>query len=128
MDDRASQLVERIRSRLGTPAVSPHFLRLAKWDPDYLESYLTMVIEGTEAREGQLSRKVKELITLAVCAALMNWNGTRVHIRAALDNGASPREVLEALEAAVPPSGVPAVLYGSEVLEQVLQERGMEFC
>lgn len=120
-------ILERIRTLLGTPTVSPHFARLAKWDPDYLERYTLMVIEGTEVRPGVLPRKVKELITLAVCAAIMNWNGAKVHMRAALDNGATPREILEALEAAVPPAGVPAILYGSEALEQVLQERGQEF-
>ncbi len=127
MSDRAEQMLNRLRTILGTATVSPHFVRIAKWDPEYLENYVDMVISGTELREGVLPLKTKELITLAVCAALNNWNGTRVHINAALDRGASPREILEALEAAVPPSGVPALLYGSEVLEQVLNQRGLEF-
>lgn len=118
---------QRMKQTLGTETLTPHFARLARWDPEYLEAYRQFIFEATDAREGALSRKTKELIILALAASDLNLRGTKTHIKNALAHGATPREVLEVLEVAVPRGGVITVLYGSEVLEEVLQEMGMSF-
>jgi hypothetical protein len=41
--------------------------------------------------------------------------------------GASPREVLEAVEVAAIPGGMPGLWLGVETLKELLNEKGIEF-
>jgi 4-carboxymuconolactone decarboxylase len=53
-----------------------------------------------------LDRKTKELLQVAVEAALRaDIDQIRAHVRLALREGATPREILEALEAVIMPMG-----------------------
>jgi len=61
-------------------------------------------------KAGGLSRMEKELIWLAVeCAYQMNTEWIELHMRAALKAGATPLQILEAMEVASIPRGFPSV-------------------
>ena len=74
--------------------------QLREWDPAWAETCARMTTNPW--RGGVLSRKLVELIGVAVNAACTNLNpeGTRRHIRKALDAGATKEEILFVLKCA----------------------------
>ena len=100
---------------------------VAKWDPEYFERLKGIYVDATWDREGALSRKTKELIMVGITCAGLHPLGTRLHIERALVAGASPREVLEAMEVAAIPGGMPGLWLGVETLQKILKARGQEF-
>src|SRR5258705_1354622 len=100
---------------------------IAKLDPEYFEKLKGLYVDGTFGREGALPRKTKELIMVGICCALNRPRGVRLHSERALTLGASPREVLEAVEVAAIPGGMPGLWLGVETLEEVLKAKGIEF-
>src|SRR3989442_7613663 len=85
---------------------------LAAADPEWVEKYAAF-IEATYTGPRLLDRKTKELLQIAVEAALRaDVDQIRAHVRVALRDGATPREILEALEAALMPMGGLAVRRG----------------
>lgn len=100
---------------------------IAKLDPEYFEKLKGIYVDGTFGREGALPRKTKELIMVGITCALNRPRGVRLHSERALNLGASPREVLEAIEVAAIPGGMPGLWLGVETLQEVLKARGQEF-
>lgn len=74
--------------------------QLREWDPEWAEACVKMTTNPW--RSGILPRKTVELIGVALNAACTNLNpdGTRRHIRAALEAGASREEILMVLKMA----------------------------
>ena len=99
---------------------------IAKLDPEYFEKLKGLYIDGTFGREGALPRKTKELIMVGITCALNRPRGVRLHSERALTLGASPREVLEAIEVAAIPGGMPGLWLGVETLQELLKARGQE--
>ena len=63
-------------------------------------------IEATYTGQRLLDRKTKELLQIVVEAALRaDVEQIQAHMKMALEEGATPREILEALEAVVGPMG-----------------------
>ena len=100
---------------------------IAKLDPEYFEKLKGLYVDGTFGREGALPRKTKELIMVGITCALNRPRGVRLHSERALSLGASPREVLEAVEVAAIPGGMPGLWLGVETLQAILNEKGIEF-
>lgn len=100
---------------------------IAKLDPEYFEKLKGLYVDATFGREGALPRKTKELIMIGICCALFRPRGVRVHSERALTLGASPKEVLEAMEVAAIPGGMPGLWLGVETLQEILKSRGQEF-
>ncbi len=79
-------------------------------------------MEETAYSDGELSRKHKELIALAIsvvlnCESCMQW-----HIEQAVKTGASKKELLEAMEIAIEFGGGPATVsirFALEVMDQI---------
>jgi len=73
---------------------------LREWDPTWADACVKMTTNPWSS--GVLPRKLVELIGVAINAACTNLNpdGTRRHIRAALDAGASRDEILFVLKCA----------------------------
>ena len=91
------------RSPEGTstgPWDNPALAKFREWDPLWVEQCLKM--SGDPWTNGVLPRKDVELISLAVNAACTNLSaeGTRRHIRGALEAGASRDEILMILKIA----------------------------
>jgi alkylhydroperoxidase/carboxymuconolactone decarboxylase family protein YurZ len=100
---------------------------IAKLDPEYFEKLKGIYVDGTFGREGALPRKTKELIMVGITCALNRPRGVRLHSERALTSGASPREILEAIEVAAIPGGMPGLWLGVETLQEILKSRGQEF-
>ena len=74
--------------------------QLREWDPQWARACVKMTVNPWT--NGVLSRKFAELVSVALNAACTNLNpdGTRRHIRAALQAGASRDEILMILKMA----------------------------
>ena len=74
--------------------------QLREWEPKWAEACVKMTTNPWTS--GVLSRKFIELISVGLNAACTNLNpdGTRRHIRAALDAGATRDEILLVLKCA----------------------------
>ena len=85
---------------------------MAAADFEWLTKY-NAFIEATYTGQRILDRKTKELLQVVVEAALRaDVEQIQEHVRLALREGATPREVLEALEAVVAPMGALAFRRG----------------
>ena len=100
---------------------------IAQMDPEYFEKLKGIYVDGTFGREGALPRKTKELIMVGICCALNRPRGVKLHSERALTLGAAPREVLEAVEVAAIPGGMPGLWLGVETLDDILKAKGIEF-
>ena len=70
-------------------------------------------IEATYTGQRLLDRKTKELLQIVVEAALRaDVEQIQAHVRVALREGATPREILEALQAVIAPMGALAFRRG----------------
>ena len=70
-------------------------------------------IETTYTGQRLLDRKTKELLQIVVEAALRaDVEQIQAHVRVALQEGASPQEILEALQAVIAPMGALAFRRG----------------
>jgi 4-carboxymuconolactone decarboxylase len=100
---------------------------IARLDPEYFEKLKGLYVDGTFGRDGALPRKTKELIMVGITCALNRPRGVRLHSERALSLGASPREVLEAMEVAAIPGGMPGLWLGVETLQEILTSKGIAF-
>ncbi|MDT0443462.1 carboxymuconolactone decarboxylase family protein [Streptomyces johnsoniae] len=92
--------------------------------PHLLAAYVRLA--GVPHRKGHLDGKTRELVYLAVDAAVTHLHapGVRQHIRRALDLGATPGEITEVIELTTP-VGIHAMNIGVPLLAEVLEERGL---
>jgi|SRR5215204_516819 alkylhydroperoxidase/carboxymuconolactone decarboxylase family protein YurZ len=100
---------------------------IAQMDPEYFDKLKGLYVDGTFGREGALPRKTKELIMVGICCALNRPRGVKLHSERALTLGVEPREVLEAIEVAAIPGGMPGLWLGVETLNDILKAKGIEF-
>ena len=100
---------------------------IANLDPEYFEKLKGLYVDANFSREGALARKTKELIMIGICCALVRPRGIRAHSERALTLGATPKEVLEAMELAAIPGGMPGLWAGVETLQDILKTKGQEF-
>ena len=85
---------------------------MAEADLDWARKY-NEFIEATYTGQRLLDRKTKELLQIVVEAALRaDVEQIQAHVRVALQEGATPREILEALQAVIAPMGALAFRRG----------------
>jgi alkylhydroperoxidase/carboxymuconolactone decarboxylase family protein YurZ len=96
---------------------------IAQLDPEYFEKLKGLYVDGTFGRDGALTRKTKELIMVGITCAMRAPRGVRIHSERALSLGATAQEVLEAMEVAAIPGGMPGLWLGVETLQELLQAR-----
>ncbi len=101
---------------------------VASFDGPYLKKVKEFYIDYTLERKGAaLPRKVKEMIIMSVCTAMARFGGTRLHLKRALLAGATPREVLEALQTAAIPGGLPVLWNGAAILAEEMKKMKVTF-
>lgn len=100
--------------------------KMAAQDFDALQAANNLV-SAAYLKQRTLDRKTKELI-FVVSLTVMRGEKDHIasHIRMALESGASPREVLEAIEIALPEAGVVAFQHGFRVWCEVTGAEGIE--
>ncbi len=85
---------------------------LVEADLDWVKAY-DPFIEATYIGQRILDRKTKELLQIVVEAALRaDVEHIQAHVRVAMENGATPQEILEAMESVVMPMGMLAFRRG----------------
>jgi len=85
------------------------------------------LVGAVYTRPRLLDRKTKELLFCATLTAMRAGKGhLQSHIRAAMQHGASPQEVLEAIEITLPEAGVVAFQAGFEAWREVVGIAGIE--
>lgn len=95
-------------------------------DFDYLKAY-NQLIEAGYTKQRTLDAKTKEIAYTVILTALKaSVDHIKVHIKLALDYGATKQEILEALEICVPAAGVPAFMIGFEAWKQVVSPDRVE--
>ena len=108
--DDARDFLERTQQNRGY-TLEMHRI-MAEADLEWAESY-HQFIEATYTGQRLLDRKTKELLQIVVEAALRaDVEQIQTHVRVALQEGASPMEILEALQAVIAPMGALAFRRG----------------
>ena len=96
---------------------------IAELNPEYFEKLKGLYVDATFGRKGALPRRTKELIMVGITCALRLQRGVRIHSERALTLGASPGEVLEAMEVAAIPGGMPGLWLGVETLQGIIEAK-----
>ena len=97
-----------------------------KFDKE-LARELSMFFTGVLYSREVISQKQRELCAVGALTALHRPNEVRAHIHAALNVGATRREVAEVIFQMVTYGGMPVVVDALEVYAKVLAERGEPF-
>lgn len=84
------------------------------------------LVQAAYLEPRRLDRKTKELIFI-VSLTVLRAERTHItsHIKAALTSGATPEEILEAIEIACPEAGVVAFQWGLDAWREVIQPEGI---
>ncbi len=93
-------------------------------DPDFQE-ILNRFIFGEVFAQGNLADKVRELITLVVLTTNQNLDQVSAHVFAALNAGASPVEIKEALYQCAPYIGFPGTLNAINRANGIFEKAGI---
>ena len=101
---------------------NPLWDQVRKWDPEFIESYLTF--RSVPHRKGPLPKKVKEFILIAINVATTHLYapGTRRHIQNALRLGATREELLEVIQLTTI-MGIHAVNMAVPILAEELEKQ-----
>ena len=91
-------------------------------DPDFAEMR-DRLIWGEVAWHGSLDAKMQELITLVVLAASQTLDGFAPHVGAALQVGATPEEIKEAMYQCAPYIGFPKTEKALRLVNEVFREK-----
>lgn len=99
---------------------------MAEQDYDVLQA-ANGLVHAAYLAERTLDRRTKELIFINSLTVMRASTGhIQSHIRVALDIGVSPREILEAIEIALPEAGVVAFQHGFDAWREVVGATGIE--
>jgi len=108
--DDARAFLEEMHRKRGYTLEMHRIMAFA--DLEWLKKY-TAFLEVTYTNQRLLDRKTKELLQIVVETALRaDTEQIRAHVRIALNEGATPVEILEALEAVIAPMGALAFRRG----------------
>lgn len=99
---------------------------LAAEDFELLKAY-NEFIDAEYNKKRTLDAKTKEIIYIvALTSAKASVEQIKLHIKLALEYGASKKELLEALELCIPAASVPAFMIGFEAWKQVVSPDRIE--
>lgn len=114
------KVLEKIRKERGFVQLSRKIW--ADYDPRSLAIYHEMFMH-IMGKEKKISRKMKEMIIIAVDAGNLYEIGLEVHFRSALKMGITAEEIFEVLETASVVGGVHVLALSLPILDRVLKER-----
>ena len=89
--------------------------QIASISPDVVKGYQTL--SGAGQKTGKLDEKTRQLISLAVAVTTRCDGCITFHTDAAIKNGASKEEIVEALGVAVAMNAGAALVYSSRVMD-----------
>jgi AhpD family alkylhydroperoxidase len=120
---RAEKIVRKGERRRG---FVPYWLRfMGEVDVDFLEAY-ERIYELTAVRKSRLPPKVREMIVCAAVAIGGYGPGLKVHVKRALELGATKEELTEVFQSAYFHTGALTLVHGMIALIDVLKEMEQE--
>ena len=81
---------------------------------------------GTLWADDTISRRERSMLTLALLAAMGNFDEIPMHIRASRNTGAEPQDVLQAFMHVAVYAGVPKANHAIKLAKQTYAEMGVE--
>jgi 4-carboxymuconolactone decarboxylase len=119
MDLEQKKMLEEMKGKRGF--VLDFHKILIEEDLEFLKRYEEL-ISTAYARQRSLSKKVKELVFVAALTALQaDRSHIGVHMKAAMENGATKQEILEVLECIFPPCGVLRFMNGLSAFKETVK-------
>lgn len=114
---KAQEIGEKL---FGAEFTQRRFEGLAEWDEEFADYFQKFVYGGMYARE-VLDQKTRELVAVGALCLLTRTPQLRAHIRAALNCGASLKEIAEVIMQMSVYGGFPVTLYGLDVLKEFVE-------
>ena len=93
------------------------------------EPFQTLITEsawGSVWSRPDISKRDRSLLTLALLAALGQWDEVAMHVRATRNTGATPAEVREAMLHVAIYAGVPAANHALKLIKETYRDMGVE--
>jgi len=90
------------------------------------QEFITRTAWGSVWTRERLDRRTRSCITLALLSALRCEDELALHVRAAVNNGVSPEEVVEVLLHTAVYAGIPVANAALRIAQEVLESRGGE--
>lgn len=90
------------------------------------QRFITEGAWGSVWSGGELTRRERSIVTLALLAALGQEDELALHVRATANTGATPQDVREALMHVAVYAGVPAANSAFKVVKRVYGEMGVD--
>jgi 4-carboxymuconolactone decarboxylase len=91
--------------------------------------FQTLITEGAWGRlwaDDTISRRERSMLTLALLAATGNFEEIPMHVRATLNTGATPQDVMQSFMHVAVYAGVPAANHAIKLARQTYAELGVE--
>jgi alkylhydroperoxidase/carboxymuconolactone decarboxylase family protein YurZ len=128
------KFIDEMRERYGAESVDnamrlnpDDFEEMIEWrdalDPHYTKLWMDYTYGGLFARR-VLDDRTRLLVTIAQCVAIADLEGVESNIRAALGQGATPREALEVILQAGTYVGLPKVAPAARAFRRIVTELG----
>lgn len=121
MSDRAEKGEKMRRAVLGDAHVDAAKANSAAFDAPF-QSLVTEAAWGTVWASDGISPRERSMLTLALLAALGNFNEIPMHIRATARTGASRQDILEAFQHVAIYAGVPRANHAVQIAKQTFAE------
>ena len=129
-DPRCAGLMERhgwLAVGRGLTLRPRHHLNVLAWldtmDPEFADLWVKFCYQGMYSR-GIVDDKTRLLCMIGDCLAVGEGTQAKGHMRGALRNGASPREVMEVILQTCVNFGMPPMLHALEMFVQIMAEDG----
>lgn len=90
------------------------------------QALITEAAWGRVWSRPDLSKRERSIVTIALLAALGQYDEVAMHVRATARTGATPAEVREALLHVAIYAGVPAANHAFKIVKQTYKEMGVE--
>lgn len=102
-----------------------HKMALAETDPDF-EAKMHRFLMGEVYSYGNLTNRMRTLITIACLSANGHADAIAPHVEAALRVGAKPEEIKEVFHQIAPYVGFPVAVKGLTVTNKVFNDKGIK--
>ena len=109
------------RSVLGDAHVDRAEAAKTDFDAPFQE-FITEGAWGSVWASDGLTKRERSMITLALLAALGQWDEVAMHVRATKNTGATPSDIREAMMHVAVYAGVPAANHALKIVKQTLAE------
>lgn len=94
---------------------------VATVDPDFMEAYNNLYNNGLRAGRA-LPVKYRELVAIAILSYRTREYAVYLHMKRAMQHGATKQELLDAVETSIIPGGGPTFDTGVQALMRILEE------